>query len=375
MESSSPSQRIIELDGLRGLAIFLVVLCHYVSNVPHGPSRSWESMIGTALGLGASGVDLFFILSGFLIGGILLESRNSAHFYSTFYLRRFHRIVPLYYLWIAVFAALSTLNPAFYLQKSYWIYLAFLQNYSTQSSNIEFVFFAVTWSLAVEEQFYLLTPLLIRSTQPRLLWKVLLVILALSFVLRVFLVTLFGHAEQNYWGLRAANFWMASRADDLALGMLVALAWRSEPQREWIRAHLSYFRYAVLGCSLLILSTLPLMVKPNFFFGTIFGMPFFSAVFLSFLVIALADKQSIISRACRWWWLRELGKVSYCVYVIHVAVNWMVHKLMGHDTPRFDTLHSISVTLFAFLTALLISEISWRLFEHPIIRRGHRYSY
>ena len=68
------AERILELDGLRGLAILLVVLCHYITAVPHGRSHSLGSMAGTALGLAASGVDLFFILSGFLIGGILLDS-------------------------------------------------------------------------------------------------------------------------------------------------------------------------------------------------------------------------------------------------------------------------------------------------------------
>jgi len=96
IDSNAGSERILELGGLRGLAIFLVVLSHYVTSVPHGRSHSLVEMIGTALGLGASGVDLFFILSGFLIGGILLDSRQSPNYYRTFYLRRFHRIFPLY---------------------------------------------------------------------------------------------------------------------------------------------------------------------------------------------------------------------------------------------------------------------------------------
>lgn len=70
-DSRAGSERILELDSLRGLAIFLVVVSHYVANVPHGQSHSLIERMGTALGLGASVVDLFFILSGFLIGGIL----------------------------------------------------------------------------------------------------------------------------------------------------------------------------------------------------------------------------------------------------------------------------------------------------------------
>src|SRR5260370_41957192 len=105
--------RIPELDGLRGFAIFLVILYHYISIVPHGHPHSLSSTAGNALGLGASGVDLFFILSGFLIGGILLDSKNSPHYYQTFYLRRFHRIIPLYYSWIILFAIISVWNAQF----------------------------------------------------------------------------------------------------------------------------------------------------------------------------------------------------------------------------------------------------------------------
>jgi len=105
------------------------------------------------------------------------------------------------------------------------------------------------------------------------------------------------------------------------------------------------------------------------------GFPFFSALYLSLLVISLLDKNSFIASVFRWWPLRELGKVSYCVYVIHVAVNWMVHKYVRGDVPRFETLNSIAVTVLAFSLTMLIAELSWARFERPLIRRGHRYSY
>jgi peptidoglycan/LPS O-acetylase OafA/YrhL len=73
--------------------------------------------------------------------------------------------------------------------------------------------------------------------------------------------------------------------------------------------------------------------------------------------------------------LRELGKVSFCVYIIHVAVNWMVHKYVHGDEPRFDNLSSIAVTVLAFGLTLLVAELSWSIFEYQLIRPGHRYSY
>jgi len=231
------------------------------------------------------------------------------------------------------------------------------------------------WSLGVEEQFYLLAPPLIRNAQPRRLWRILLVVVAFSLVLRLFLVSVFGHAAQGYWGLRAATFWTPSRADDLALGVLTALAWRTEPLKQWCAEHLVYFKHAIAVSAGFIFVTVFWMVKPNYFFASVVGIPAFSALYLSLLLISFADKSSLIARVFRWWALRELGKVSYCVYIIHVAVNWMVHKYVRGDVPRFDNLSSIAVTLLAFGLTLLFAELSWSRFERPLILHGPKYSY
>src|SRR5208337_860438 len=100
---ATSSQRIPELDGLRGLAIFLVIICHYVANANHKPLGFFLDHMCTVMTVGWSGVDLFFVLSGFLIGGILLESSQSPQYFRTFYLLRIHRILPIYYLWISLY--------------------------------------------------------------------------------------------------------------------------------------------------------------------------------------------------------------------------------------------------------------------------------
>jgi peptidoglycan/LPS O-acetylase OafA/YrhL len=98
--------RIPELDGVRGLAILLVLVWHYFQNGFGGvpiARGAWQAYSFAMLRLTWSGVDLFFVLSGFLIGGILLDAKTSDHYYRTFYVRRMYRISPLYFLWMALF--------------------------------------------------------------------------------------------------------------------------------------------------------------------------------------------------------------------------------------------------------------------------------
>src|SRR5437868_811543 len=94
-------QRIAEVDGLRGLAIASVIVWHYIACLWKPMPKTWPSYIARSFTLSWSGVDLFFVLSGFLIGGILLDTRLGAHYFRRFYLRRALRIVPLYFLMIA----------------------------------------------------------------------------------------------------------------------------------------------------------------------------------------------------------------------------------------------------------------------------------
>jgi peptidoglycan/LPS O-acetylase OafA/YrhL len=166
-----------ELDGLRGAAILMVFLLHYVTD-----SRSHEGNFGLLyhfaqiFRLGWSGVDLFFVLSGFLIGGILLDARSTSNVFRTFYTRRIHRILPIYYVLIAVYltgsyavAKWNLLGSAPYVENPLHpvAYFLFLQNI-VKASPSPFYHYLVspTWSLAVEEQFYLIAPFLIGYLSP-----------------------------------------------------------------------------------------------------------------------------------------------------------------------------------------------------------------
>src|SRR5712672_2069149 len=104
--SSAPTGRILQLDGLRGMAVILVVLYHYSLDLVL-PTGSFLTYLKIPFRMGWCGVDLFFVLSGFLIGGILLDARESPKYFQVFYMRRVHRILPIYYLWVSLFVVLE----------------------------------------------------------------------------------------------------------------------------------------------------------------------------------------------------------------------------------------------------------------------------
>jgi peptidoglycan/LPS O-acetylase OafA/YrhL len=376
------SKRIPELDGLRGLAIFVVILDHYIGNVPHGTSHRLSSEIGTLLGQGSTGVDLFFVLSGFLIGGILLDSMGSPHYYKTFYLRRFHRIIPIYYAWLLIFGLAWVISKKwsgvfganFSTATPYWAYFLFLQNYFDGRGLIQGFWLIPTWSLAVEEQFYLVAPPLIRRVSTRRLVYLMLGVILFSFLLRLFLAITYGPDHDN-WGIRAAYTWMPARADNLALGVLAAIAWRTESSKKWIESNVARFYTAFFACGVVLAVLMYWLAKPNSFTYVTVGEPLYGLFYVSLMAILLADRTSILAKAFRWSWLRELGKISYCVYLIHDAVHWAVFRWVGHMQPRFTNWSSIGLTLLAFVFSIVISEFSWHYFESPLIRRGHRYSY
>src|SRR5579871_5502624 len=164
--------RIAPLDGLRGIAVLMVVAFHFINNTYSVPGAKQTNIVEKILikvtYFGWSGVDLFFVLSGFLIGTILFKNSGSAHFFRTFYVRRAVRIIPVYFLLLFVFLLLVA-SPiydvgAYIFQKPLPVfpYFLFLQNFLMSNAN-HFGPEALTptWSLAVEEQFYLIIPLVI----------------------------------------------------------------------------------------------------------------------------------------------------------------------------------------------------------------------
>ena len=378
-KSDSTSGRIPQLDGLRGIAIILVISLHYLNDVNHGPFGSVLYRFGCAFRLGWAGVDLFFVLSGFLIGGILLDAREARNYFRTFYIRRFYRILPIYYLWVTFFVIaafcsgnsvgsvipndLSTL-------KMLPVYFLFLQNYhSLPLGTLAWFWLTATWSLGVEEQFYLVSPPLVRFLSIAKLKWILVATLVVAPILRAVLFLLWSG------GKYAMYVWMPCRADSLAMGMLAALLWREGRIQSWYGAHRTKF-YLLLG---VLAAPVPFFVKwlfsPYAFWMGFLGYSWLAWLFACLLALSLLEPRSSWGRFLKWSPLREMGRLSYCVYLIHLLVLGLSYALLLHSRPSIASLRGALVALFAFGLTYLLAFLSWGFFEHPLLRRGHSHRY
>jgi peptidoglycan/LPS O-acetylase OafA/YrhL len=227
-------KRIAELDGLRAAAILMVVAWHYLGT---GDPQTWPIFI-----VGRTGVDLFFVLSGYLITGILLANRDSPNYFSALYGRRSFRILPIYFVMVAIYLVGRKLGGSapmlFDGPLPWWTYVVGLQNvWMTIYQNYGAAWLGATWSLAIEEQFYLVFPLVVYLTPPRLLPRLLIAPVSLRAHLRL-------RAGGSLWLLRtdaATGRHPRHRRIDRMAGVF----------RSALRDRLSKFSVAVLGSNLL----------------------------------------------------------------------------------------------------------------------------
>jgi len=384
MPSAAPvrsrQERVPELDGLRGAAIFMVVVFHYLEQQGTVSGGGLTPILQRVALMGWSGVDLFFVLSGFLIGGILVDARNSPSYFRTFYTRRFFRIIPIYYLWILAYIVLVGVAGSYLRAHSnsglvmapgmpIYAHFFFLQNLMViPFAGLAGAWFSHLWSLAVEEQFYLVSPLVVRLLSTRLLTIFLACVIAAAPLLRVVLLAL----RTDPW---LVSVLMPCRADSLAIGMLASVFWRREGFREWLSDR-SGTLYAILAVLFAGVAALWKWSPESQTLGMeTIGFTWLAAFFVVVLMLALTRRDGPIARVARLGWLRELGRVSYCVYIIHLVVNVFCHSLLRRASPATSDARGAAVTIFSAFATLGIAWISWKLLEGPLVRLGHSFKY
>jgi peptidoglycan/LPS O-acetylase OafA/YrhL len=377
MRSSSREQtsRLPQLDGLRGLAILLVLVWHYFVNLLLVGSDAWKPA-QRLLGFTWSGVDLFFVLSGFLLGGILLDESNSPNYFKAFYARRAFRILPLYSLLVVLLAAAEVTGLATRADWSWMFarplplasYISFTQNFVTAArGDFGCSFLGVTWSLAIEEQFYLVLPWLLRAVPRPAQPSVLLTMVVAAPFFRLAALGLLPH------GLVTGFVLTPCRMDTLLLGVLLAWVLRDE---EW-KAKLAARRKIILA--LLAMAVMAALgygfIDPGPWLVATAGLSGAALLYAGLLWLCVTQPQTWFSRLCRWRVLRGLGGISYGVYLLHQPVSGAVHLLAGHDFPRLNGPADGCLTLAALAVTLTLAAASWRWFEKKLVRRGRSFTY
>jgi len=371
--------RIRELDGIRGLAILLVLIQHYVLDAAIVHTPGWKSHILALFRLAWSGVDLFFVLSGFLIGGILIDAKKAENYYQTFYMRRFHRIVPLYYLWLALFCVGvfffggAKLPPLFLLFKRdipFWTYPLFVQNIAMAfQGGIGPLWLGITWSLAVEEQFYVLLPLAIRQWSLKGILRLVCCAIIAAPVIRIVMLRLGS-------GPLAPYTLLPCRADALGFGVLVAILVRSEIVWTWLKSHRKQILLAflLLGVGIFRLLFIREPFRNPLF--VCFGYSLIAAFYAALVLLVIVNPGRVEKLVFGWSPLVKLGIVAYAVYVFHQGVNFLWHGAVFGKIPSVNDWPAILLTLISLATVLLLAEISWRVMERPLIQHAHsRYRY
>jgi peptidoglycan/LPS O-acetylase OafA/YrhL len=370
------SGRIRELDGLRGAAIAMVVIFHYFQLTLVARPGSALAYLQAAARLTWTGVDLFFVLSGFLIGGILLDSRASTNYYSVFYKRRFFRIVPIYVVTLLLTGVLVSLRQESTGGRFAWItseaapwyaYFTFTQNFWMAHTR-SFVCngLAMTWSLAVEEQFYLTVPLYIRALSCRWLVRFLVIGICSAPVLRILVLYFVSDNTEGIYTM------MLCRADALLLGVLAAVLLRNERWRERIRGAGAAFAICIpvliLGMGFLTMRAW----RPTVFLMGSIGYTWVALFYVTILLFVLTRPDSLLSKAFRMRWLCRLGTLAYGIYLFHTAVQYLLFGLVWGHGPTIRSVPEFLATLAAVTLTLVLATLSWRYFEQPLIRMGRQ---
>lgn len=356
-------QQLPALDGLRGLAIVLV-LCHNFQ-ILEGPPDLAGRVLELAFDLGWIGVQLFFVLSGFLITRILLQTQDAPNYYRAFFGRRFLRIFPLYYATLAVtFIVLPALNamPVRWQADSphqLWLWL-YLSNWTGPYGTATHAF-PHFWSLAVEEQFYLLWPLLVhrRSAGQVLRWCGWIAVAILGVRVGMLAAGL---------GPDPVYSFTVTRLDALAIGGAAA-AWLQLPGNP-ARAVAARQKLIVAALVLAALGFVATHGYPRTSpLGQTLGYSVLAVVF-ALGVVAAAAGDAVGARgwtaALRLAPLRALGRYSYAMYIFHKPL----HDLLGKPLLQSLGLHehagngvAIGYVVAGTLATLALAMLSYHLFE------------
>jgi peptidoglycan/LPS O-acetylase OafA/YrhL len=367
--TSSPinpvNQRVPGLDGVRGIASLMVVIFHYVSVTAVVTPGTPASYAARALNMGMTGVDLFFVLSGFLITNILLESRHAVNYFRVFYVRRICRIFPLYYTVLAIWGLALLIfgghNDLIGTTVPKWSFTTFTQNIAIGLLGVwSPVMLMSTWSLAIEEQFYAVLPAVVRRIRQTNTLAYIAIAVFIGSVVCRWLALHFDQPDIAY-------AWSICRADPLAAGMLIAVVHR----RGWTLPR----RLGLALTITLVPLTMFVVVRADDVLNYRIVLNSLTAVLYGLVVLLVLDyPQSVWSRALSVRPLRHLGTLSYSTYLFHPVILHLVFGFAGVPVRLAGAGDWLLVGISVLVT-LILSQLSWTLLEKRALRIGHRMQY
>lgn len=365
------SHRDAELDGLRGVAVGMVLAWHYIG-IPAWSTEGWlPQAVFRVFLLGGAGVDLFFVLSGFLITRIIISRKQSdIRFLMAFYTRRALRILPPYLLlmgvfWTVVWAGVH--NDVFNNDIPLWRFLTFTQNFwMAEHATYGPGGISVTWSVSIEEQYYLAFPLLAILLPKRRLPTFLTIIAIASAAWRAYV---FMHDPSNNY---PSDLGTLARLDGLAAGGLIACAFDNPHWAQWLRGHGAGLRRAMLwSLAALVLVRRDSGVQMAFFGHTMLTVCF-ALVTINILLNLGAD--SPFMRLLRSSGLRFLGKISYSLYLFHPIVLATAFLLTSYPKTLSGWPQVLLLTACLALT-IVFCNVLFNRFESRMIGFGRKIPY
>jgi peptidoglycan/LPS O-acetylase OafA/YrhL len=384
--SHRPGSRYIpELDGIRGIAIVMVIAFHFGLFEIDTHSLLY-TVYRSTVELGWAGVDLFFVLSGCLITGILLETKNSEGYFQTFYIRRVLRILPLYYVFVFAFFCVClpighALAPDWFRREEwthlpagesiwYWFHLS---NWRSAFGVLQTSPVTHFWSLAIEEQFYLIWPLVVLYCSESRLLNICIALILLSVGLRNvpgFQTEVSRYSDFIY---RLTPF----RLDPLAFGAMLAVFSRRPGFRDWSRRW-SWLSLTI-GAGVLLSIMVPLR-SGGYRNHSMSRFGFTAVALICFTIVSYgllnSGSAGTVARLLRSPPLVSLGKYSYAMYVLHLPLAFFWPRLVRPGLIGDSRIITAVISIFCG-TAIssLMALASWHLIEKRFLRLKDRFSY
>jgi peptidoglycan/LPS O-acetylase OafA/YrhL len=368
MSNQAKAGIIPELNGLRGLACLMVLGVHFEDMAPG--STGLLRFLTVFQSQDWSGVDLFFVLSGFLIIGTLLDHEGKPGWIRSYFVARAFRLLPLYSLLLGIYSYFlyRHFSPPFFTGKvPTWSFFCFLHSWFAGLGNVDFpVFLSVTWSLAAEVHYYLGAAVLVIAVRKnRRPWYLAAAIL-LAWLVRVALIIYRPKFNFGYYILPIA------RMDGFAFGGCIALLSRSPEVIDFVRKYtrgiLSMLGILLFGIFLFTVNEVSCYSRV----AGLFGYAWFDVFYSLLLLLVLAKSGDRRLRLLARGPIPYIGLISYGVFLFQVPVKTLCDIFLGREYKYITRPAELAYPLAESALLIGVASLSWFLFEEPLIRVGRR---